>query len=177
METQSQHTKSGSTNKRMALVTPPSPARSTPSSECSLKRKRSHSPSPTALPLTPPLTATDVCDPTASETLDKAVHVLSTAATALSYVTRLYQVDAQARLGLLRAVNAVADTVAIDGKLVICGIGKSGLIGRKCVATVKSLGVPCSFLHAAEAMHGDLGDVRKVCYHKPLYDPIRSSLI
>ena len=153
----------------MAIVTPPSPARSTSVSDCSLKRKRSPSPSPAAVPLTPPLTATDVYDPTATETLERAVHVISTAATALSYVTRLYQVDSQARLGLLRAVNAVTDTVAVDGKLVICGIGKSGLIGRKIVATVKSLGVPCSFLHSAEAMHGDLGDVKKVCPYDSLH--------
>ena len=153
----------------MALVTPPSPARSTPVSECGLKRKRSQSPSPAALPLTPPLTAADVCDPTATETLDKAVHVISTAATALSYVTHLYQVDSQARLGLLRGVNAVSDTVAIDGKLIVCGIGKSGLIGRKIVATVKSLGVPCSFLHSAEAIHGDLGDVREVCHQSQFH--------
>ena len=145
----------------MALTTPPSPARSTPTSECGSKRKRSLSSTPTILPLTPPLSASDL-DPTATETLDKAVNVLSTAATALAHVTRLYQADSQARAGLLRAVNAVTDASAADGKLVICGIGKSGLIGQKAVATVKSLGIPCSFLHSSEAMHGDLGDVKKV---------------
>jgi len=39
-------------------------------------------------------------------------------------------------------------------------VGKSGLVGRKTVATMKSLGLGASFLHAGEAMHGDLGDVR-----------------
>ncbi|MFP4068987.1 MAG: SIS domain-containing protein [Opitutales bacterium] len=42
-------------------------------------------------------------------------------------------------------------------KLVICGIGKSGHIGGKLAATFSSCGVPSVFLHAAEAIHGDLG--------------------
>ena len=42
-------------------------------------------------------------------------------------------------------------------KLVICGIGKSGHIGSKLAATFSSCGIPSVFLHAAEAIHGDLG--------------------
>lgn len=42
-------------------------------------------------------------------------------------------------------------------KLVICGIGKSGHIGTKLAATLSSCGIPSVFLHAAEAIHGDLG--------------------
>jgi len=42
-------------------------------------------------------------------------------------------------------------------KLVVCGIGKSGRIGTKLVATLSSCGIPSVFLHAAEAIHGDLG--------------------
>jgi arabinose-5-phosphate isomerase len=45
------------------------------------------------------------------------------------------------------------------GRLVICGIGKSGLIGRKIAATFASTGTPSYFLHPAEARHGDLGMV------------------
>jgi arabinose-5-phosphate isomerase len=44
-----------------------------------------------------------------------------------------------------------------SGNLIIAGLGKSGLIGRKLVATFSSLGTRAFFLHAAEAMHGDLG--------------------
>jgi arabinose-5-phosphate isomerase len=44
-----------------------------------------------------------------------------------------------------------------NSKLVICGIGKSGHIGTKLAATLSSCGVPSVFLHAAEAIHGDLG--------------------
>jgi arabinose-5-phosphate isomerase len=44
-----------------------------------------------------------------------------------------------------------------SGKVVICGLGKSGLIGQKIVGTLCSTGTPAVFLHAAEALHGDLG--------------------
>ena len=43
------------------------------------------------------------------------------------------------------------------GKIVVCGIGKSGHVGKKIAATLASTGSPASFVHAVEAMHGDLG--------------------
>lgn len=48
-----------------------------------------------------------------------------------------------------------------SGKVVLCGMGKSGLIARKISATMASLGIPSFFLHPGEAMHGDLGMVSK----------------
>ena len=42
-------------------------------------------------------------------------------------------------------------------KIIVCGIGKSGLLGKKLAATFCSTGSPASFLHASEAVHGDLG--------------------
>lgn len=47
------------------------------------------------------------------------------------------------------------------GNLVVCGVGKSGLIGLKIAATFSSLGLPSFFLHPTEALHGDLGRVTK----------------
>ena len=47
------------------------------------------------------------------------------------------------------------------GKLIITGIGKSAIIGMKIVATLNSTGTPSVFLHATDAMHGDLGIVQK----------------
>ena len=47
------------------------------------------------------------------------------------------------------------------GHVVVCGMGKSGLIGRKIAATLASTGTPSLFLHPAEAIHGDLGMVRR----------------
>ena len=56
-----------------------------------------------------------------------------------------------------RALDALAATVNAGHRVVLCGIGKSGLIARKIAATFTSLGVPAAFLHPAEALHGDLG--------------------
>jgi hypothetical protein len=110
-------------------------------------------------PLTPPLTASD---PEGTRLLLRAVNVLSTAATALSQVTLLYESDQLAQEGMLRAVETIVRVNEAGGKVIICGVGKSGLVGRKMVATMKSLGLSCSFMHAAEALHGDLGDIRIV---------------
>lgn len=126
------------------------------------KRKRTEV---DALPLTPPLTA---ADSDGVRLVSRAVHVLSTAATALSQVTLLYETDSAAQEGLSRSVEIVTRVNEAGGKLIICGVGKSGLVGRKTVATMKSLGIACSFMHAAEAMHGDLGDIRKVCWVREL---------
>ncbi|MEC7927426.1 MAG: KpsF/GutQ family sugar-phosphate isomerase [Candidatus Neomarinimicrobiota bacterium] len=64
--------------------------------------------------------------------------------------------DASRRVG-----PSVVETAEIilnhEGKVVICGLGKSGLIGQKIVATLCSTGIQAVFLHAAEALHGDLG--------------------
>ena len=46
---------------------------------------------------------------------------------------------------------------ACKGRVVVSGMGKSGLIGRKISATLSSTGTPSFFLHPAEALHGDLG--------------------
>ena len=128
----------------------------------SCKRKR-------AMPITPPASPDD---PESSRVLDRAVHVLSTEAAALSSVSRLYQTDLTARSGLLRAVECVVKANEARGKLIICGVGKSGYVGMKIVATMKSLGIGSSFLHAAEAMHGDLGDIRSVSFvQTPVLSP------
>jgi len=55
-----------------------------------------------------------------------------------------------------RVVDAVLNT---DGKVIVIGIGKSGIIGKKIAATLASTGTPSFFLHPGEAFHGDLGMV------------------
>ncbi|HUP79237.1 MAG TPA: KpsF/GutQ family sugar-phosphate isomerase [Pirellula sp.] len=52
---------------------------------------------------------------------------------------------------------AVDKLVAMRGSLIVCGIGKAGLVGRKLAATFASTGTRAHFLHPAEAVHGDLG--------------------
>lgn len=56
-------------------------------------------------------------------------------------------------------VQAIELILANSGRLVITGIGKSGLVGQKISATLNSTGTPSFFLHPVEAMHGDLGMV------------------
>ncbi|MBK7440503.1 MAG: KpsF/GutQ family sugar-phosphate isomerase [Bacteroidetes bacterium] len=53
--------------------------------------------------------------------------------------------------------DAVQAILAASGKIVVCGIGKSGAVAQKITATLCSTGTPAVFLHAAEAAHGDLG--------------------
>lgn len=54
---------------------------------------------------------------------------------------------------------AVDKLLAMQGNLIVCGIGKAGIIGRKLAATFASTGTRAHFLHPAEAVHGDLGCV------------------
>lgn len=51
--------------------------------------------------------------------------------------------------------------LAVRGRVVVCGMGKSGHVGRKIVATLAATGTPALFLHPAEAAHGDLGMVAR----------------
>lgn len=53
--------------------------------------------------------------------------------------------------------QAVKTLRSCTGKIVVVGIGKSGIIGKKIAATLASTGSPAVFMHAAEALHGDLG--------------------
>ena len=48
-----------------------------------------------------------------------------------------------------------------DGQVFVAGVGKSGIIGQKIAATLRSTGTPAVFLHATEALHGDIGIVRE----------------
>ena len=56
-------------------------------------------------------------------------------------------------------VSAVETILAAKGRLVVSGIGKSAIIAQKLVATLNSTGTPAVFLHAADAIHGDIGMV------------------
>ena len=57
-------------------------------------------------------------------------------------------------------VRAARKIYTCKGRVVVVGLGKSGHVGRKISATLASLGTPSFFLHAAEALHGDLGMIR-----------------
>ena len=58
-------------------------------------------------------------------------------------------------------INAVETIASSSGRLIVAGIGKSANISSKLVATFNSTGQPAIFLHAADAVHGDLGNIQK----------------
>ncbi|KAM3455445.1 hypothetical protein MY3296_002425 [Beauveria thailandica] len=91
--------------------------------------------------------------------LRDGLHVLNTEALALANLTQLYETNAFAQNGFHKAVEAITRQGTTNSKLVIVGVGKSGLIGKKLVATFQSLAVRAVFLHPTEALHGDLGIV------------------
>ncbi len=66
--------------------------------------------------------------------------------------------EAETRVGdnFARAVELIA---ASKGRVIVAGVGKSGLVGRKIAATMTSTGTPATFLHPTESVHGDLGIV------------------
>ncbi len=57
-------------------------------------------------------------------------------------------------------VQALELMARCTGRVVVCGLGKSGLVGRKIAATLSSTGTPSFFLHPVEGAHGDLGMIR-----------------
>lgn len=75
---------------------------------------------------------------------------------------RVLRIEAQAILDLVqhldeRFTQAVGLMYRCTGKVVVTGMGKSGIIGKKIAATLASTGTPALFLHSAEGIHGDLG--------------------
>ena len=79
---------------------------------------------------------------------------------------RVFRLEADAILGLIpkldeRFEEAVEVLRGCGGRVIVTGMGKSGLIGRKIAATLASTGTPAYFLHPAEGVHGDLGMVAR----------------
>ena len=58
-------------------------------------------------------------------------------------------------------VDAVERIASSTGRVIVSGIGKSGIVGRKIAATLSSTGTPSLWMHSAEAAHGDLGQLTK----------------
>ena len=74
--------------------------------------------------------------------------------------------QAQALMGLAERVDtqfsqAVTMMLNTKGRVIICGMGKSGIVGKKIAATLASTGTPSFFMHPGEAFHGDLGMVQR----------------
>ncbi len=84
----------------------------------------------------------------------------------ISAALRTIQLEADSVAGLAAFINeefekAVLAIAASTGRVVISGIGKSAVIAQKIVATLNSTGTPSIFMHAADAIHGDLGVVQQ----------------
>ena len=80
----------------------------------------------------------------------------------LEAARRVLRLGAEGLSALARALNgdfsrALDLLFAVSGRVVVSGMGKSGLVGRKIAATLASTGTPAVFVHPAEASHGDLG--------------------
>ncbi|MEW5895713.1 MAG: KpsF/GutQ family sugar-phosphate isomerase [Candidatus Omnitrophota bacterium] len=84
----------------------------------------------------------------------------------LAYAKKLILTEAEAVKTLvnkldknfLKALDLIAKS---KGRLIVAGMGKTGIIGRKIAATLSSTGTPSIFMHSAEAVHGDLGQVTR----------------
>ena len=86
----------------------------------------------------------------------------SSAQRAITLARETLDIEAAAVLGLKDRIGepfakAVELILAIQGRVVVMGMGKSGHVGRKIAATLASTGTPALFVHPAEASHGDLG--------------------
>lgn len=84
--------------------------------------------------------------------------------TILDIAKKVLKIEAEAVYSLIDKLNsdfekAVEIIFESKGRVVVIGMGKSGLVGRKIAATLSSTGTPAFFLHPAEASHGDIGMV------------------
>jgi arabinose-5-phosphate isomerase len=82
----------------------------------------------------------------------------------LDIAKSVFEIEAAAIENLIMLLDehfelAVDAVLKSSGRVVVCGMGKSGLIGKKIVATFASTGTPSFFMHPGEAFHGDLGMV------------------
>jgi arabinose-5-phosphate isomerase len=82
----------------------------------------------------------------------------------IDFAKEVFDIESKAVSGLsalldenfTRSIEAILES---QGRVIICGMGKSGIIGKKITATLASTGTPCFFMHPGEAYHGDLGMV------------------
>lgn len=84
----------------------------------------------------------------------------------LSIAKNVLQNEADAIKNLLNHINAEFEACVmalseVKGRIIVTGVGKSAIIANKIVATMNSTGTPAVFMHAADAIHGDLGMIQK----------------
>jgi arabinose-5-phosphate isomerase len=130
------------------------PQSSAPPSSADSRRRQVFPPSADSSAATTTTTTTthaiDAIDAESAAVLAQARAVIAAEATAMAQVATRLNED------FVRAVHLMH---RCQGRIVVTGMGKSGLIGQKISATFASTGAPSLFMHAAEAIHGDLGRI------------------
>lgn len=96
----------------------------------------------------------------------KDIGKIETDSEVLEQARRVVRIEARAVESLLDRLNgsfvrAVDMILACRGRVIVSGVGKSGIIGRKLAATLTSTGTPALFIHPVDCMHGDLGLVSR----------------
>lgn len=91
---------------------------------------------------------------------------MKTSSEIIAIAKRVIRDESESTLSLISKVNndfaeVVHFVLSITGRVVITGIGKSAIIAQKIVATLNSTGTPSVFMHAADAVHGDLGIIKQ----------------
>src|SRR4051812_12199005 len=97
---------------------------------------------------------------------ERAARATDDTATSLELARKVLRIEAAAILGLVDRLDgeferAVQLLFECRGRVIVTGMGKSGIICRKIAATLSSTGTSAFFLHPAEAIHGDLGAIRE----------------
>ena len=83
----------------------------------------------------------------------------------ISHARQVCEVEAEAMIAMSKRIDStfsevVKKILTCNGRVIVCGIGKSGIVGRKISCTLASTGTPSFFMHPAEAFHGDLGMIK-----------------
>lgn len=90
------------------------------------------------------------------------LNVLTATRDALDYLHHIYTSDSSVQESFTFSVSLIAQTIRRNGRLMVCGVGKSGKIAHKFVATCNSMRIRASILDPTDALHGDLGGISEV---------------
>ena len=90
------------------------------------------------------------------------LNVLTATRDALDYLHHIYTSNSSVQESFTSSVSLIAETIRKNGRLMVCGVGKSGKIAHKFVATCNSMRIRASILDPTDALHGDLGGISEV---------------
>ncbi|KAI8637116.1 hypothetical protein BD408DRAFT_425125 [Parasitella parasitica] len=97
---------------------------------------------------------------TTRDIIDNASNILIEEALSINEAAQRLKSNTDSRDGFHQAIYLMFKSLDAGGKVIVTGVGKSGKIGEKIVATMLSTGTCATFLHPVEALHGDLGTVQ-----------------